>query len=96
MVIARTNGVVGITPRLSGMLLGGKDIRGCKNMPPEWRKLYMGIVQKRPWKLLRSLVIRKECQYLLMRKKRMQKNFINERRRQSGQRGTMVQFPQNL
>ena len=43
----RTNGVVGITPRLSDMPLGGKDIRGCKNMPPEWRKLYMGNVEKK-------------------------------------------------
>ena len=44
---ARTNGVVGITSRLSDMPLSGKDIRGCKSVPPEWRKLYMGIVQKK-------------------------------------------------
>ena len=30
-----TNGVDGITPRLSDMPLGGKDIRGYKNMTPE-------------------------------------------------------------
>ncbi len=44
---ARANGVVGVTPTLLDMQLGGKDIRGCKSVPPEWRKLYMSIVQKK-------------------------------------------------
>ena len=47
VITARTNGVVGITPRLLDMPLGEKDIRGCKSVPPEWRKLYMGIVHRK-------------------------------------------------
>ena len=43
----RTNAVVGITPRLLDMSLGGEDIRGCKSVPPAWRKLYMGIVKRK-------------------------------------------------
>ena len=33
------------TKALGHAIGGGKDIWGCKNMPPEWRKLYMGIVE---------------------------------------------------
>jgi hypothetical protein len=30
-----------------GHAIGGKDIRGCKSVSPEWRKLYMGIVRRK-------------------------------------------------
>jgi hypothetical protein len=35
------------TKALGHAIGGGKDIRGCKNVPPEWRKLYMGIVKRK-------------------------------------------------
>ncbi len=91
-----TNGVVGITPRLSDMPLGGRISGAARICLLNGGNYTWGLSKKRPWQQLRSIIIRKGCPYLLMRKKRMQKNFINERRRQSGQRGTRVQFPQYL
>ena len=35
------------TKALGHAIGGGKDIRGCKSVPPEWRKLYMGIVTRK-------------------------------------------------